>query len=78
MNPEKIICKCKHVTKGDVLAAIESGATTYKSVREMTGAGSKCAKCKDEVKSFIKKHKKQDTIQFSEQQEGSTGVKNDH
>lgn len=57
MNPDKIICKCRHVTKGDILAAMAAGATTYKAVREKTGAGSKCAKCKADVKAFIKKNK---------------------
>ena len=58
MNPEKIICKCRRVTKGDLLAVLENGASSYKEVRAMTGAGSQCAKCKIKVKTFIKKHRK--------------------
>lgn len=57
MNPEKIICKCKKVTKGDVLKAIEDGASSYKDVQRMTGAGTKCDECEKDIKKFIKKQK---------------------
>ncbi len=57
MNKDKVICKCKGVTKGDVLKAIKNGARSYKAVKQETGAGSKCGKCKDDIKSFIKKHR---------------------
>jgi len=57
MNPEKVICKCKKITKGDILKAMEKGATSYKDIEEKTGAGSKCGKCKDDIKKFMKKHK---------------------
>ena len=57
MNPEKIICPCKKVTKGQILKAMEAGARGYKEVSKVTGAGSKCGKCEDEVRKFIKKHK---------------------
>ena len=55
MKPEKVICTCKNVTKGDILKAMESGATTYQAVKAATGAGSKCGECKADVKRFIKK-----------------------
>ncbi|NLA53621.1 MAG: (2Fe-2S)-binding protein [Clostridiales bacterium] len=56
MNSDKIVCSCKKVSKGDILKAMNNGAKSFKDVREMTGAGSKCGKCKDDVKAFIKKH----------------------
>ena len=56
MNPEKIICPCKKVTKGQILKAMEAGAHGYKEISKVTGAGSKCGKCKDDVKAFMKKH----------------------
>ena len=59
MNNEKIICPCKKVTKGQILKAMKAGATGYKEVSKVTGAGSKCGKCEDEVRKFIKKHKEQ-------------------
>jgi len=57
MNPDKILCACKKVTKGDILKAMAQGALTYKEVKRVTGAGSRCGACKDRVKKFIKKHK---------------------
>lgn len=60
MNPEKVICKCKKVTKGDLLKAIEQGALSYKELQKMTGAGSKCGKCEDDIRAFLKKHGKKD------------------
>ena len=57
MNPEKVICKCKNVKKKDILNAMEKGASSYKDVREMTGAGSKCGKCEKKINKFIKKQK---------------------
>lgn len=57
MNPDKILCACKKVTKGDILKAIAQGASTYKEVKRVTGAGSRCGVCKQRVKKFIKKHR---------------------
>ena len=62
MNPKKIICKCRNVTKGDLLKALEQGASSFKEVQKATGAGSKCGKCEDDVKAFIKKHKQKINI----------------
>ena len=55
MNPDKVLCNCKKVTKGDIVKAMKSGAKNFKEVSEATGAGTKCGKCKDDVKDFIKK-----------------------
>lgn len=33
MDMDKKICKCKKVTYGDVLAAMEKGATSFKEVK---------------------------------------------
>lgn len=57
MNPEKILCPCKKVTKADILKSIKQGAASYTEVKKATKAGTKCGKCKDEIKAFIKKHK---------------------
>jgi bacterioferritin-associated ferredoxin len=58
MNPEKVLCKCRNVTKGDILSAMGKGASTFKEISKITGAGTKCGHCKEEVKHFIKKHRK--------------------
>ncbi len=57
MNPDKVICPCKKVTKGQVLEAMKAGATSFRQVSEATGAGSKCGHCKDDIKKFMKKHR---------------------
>ena len=54
MNPDKIICPCYKVTKGDVLKAIENGATSFKDVKKMTKLGKACGKCKKKAKEFVK------------------------
>ena len=56
MNPEKIMCTCKNVTKGDLLKAIDGGASSYKDIKSITGAGTKCGECKKVIKRFVKKH----------------------
>ena len=35
MNPEKMICPCYKITKGDIIRAIENGATSFKEVKEI-------------------------------------------
>lgn len=57
MDPKKVICSCRKVTKGDVLKAMAGGAVKFKQVREATGAGSKCGHCKEDIKAFMKKHR---------------------
>ena len=55
MNPDKIICPCYKVTKGDVARAIEKGATSFKEVKKATKASKACGKCKKKVKKLTKK-----------------------
>lgn len=55
MNLEKVICPCYKVTKGDIVKAIENGATSYKDVKKMTKASKACGKCKKKVKKLTKK-----------------------
>lgn len=58
MAKEKTLCKCKKVTRDDILKAMSKGANSYKEVKEKTGVGSKCGKCKDDIKKFIEKQSK--------------------
>lgn len=58
MDKKKVLCKCKKVTKGDVLHAIEKGADSFKEVKEKTGLGSSCGKCKEKSKEFFKEQRK--------------------
>lgn len=56
MDLDKVICSCRKVTRRDVADAMEKGARKFKEVRELTGAGSKCGRCKEDVKAFMKKY----------------------
>ncbi len=55
MNPEKVICPCYKITKGDIIRAVEEGATSFKEVKQATKVGKACGKCKDKAKKFTKK-----------------------
>lgn len=48
-----IVCGCKHVTREDVEAAVDAGATSMADVKRMTGAATKCGKCKGRVKECL-------------------------
>jgi len=45
------ICSCHNVTKGDIIASIDAGATTVGDVKSCTKAGSGCGGCAALVKS---------------------------
>lgn len=55
MNLDKIICPCYKVTKGDLLHAVEDGATSFKEVKKATNVGKACGKCKKKAKKLTKK-----------------------
>ena len=55
MNPEKIICPCYKVTKGDIAKAVEQGASSFKEVKQATKVSMACGKCKKKAKKLTKK-----------------------
>lgn len=55
MNPDKILCSCYKVTKGDIARAIEKGATSFKEVKKATKVGKACGDCKKKAKKLTKK-----------------------
>ena len=55
MNYEKVICPCYKVTKGDIVHAVENGATSFKEVKKATKVGKGCGKCKKKAKKLTKK-----------------------
>lgn len=55
MNRKKVICSCRHVTKGDIADAVKSGAGSFKEVKKHTKAGKGCGKCKKKAKKLTKK-----------------------
>lgn len=48
-----VVCSCKHVTRADIEAAVDAGATSMADVKRMTGAATKCGKCKGRVKECL-------------------------
>ncbi|MCQ8213135.1 (2Fe-2S)-binding protein [Cetobacterium somerae] len=57
MSENTMLCYCKGVTLGKVLAAIENGATTLVEVIDVTGAGSGCGRCLDRIEAIINEEK---------------------
>ncbi|MGN0330303.1 MAG: (2Fe-2S)-binding protein [Kineothrix sp.] len=55
MNPEKIICPCRRVTKGQLLRAVEQGASSFKEVKKSTQVGKGCGKCRKKARKLTKK-----------------------
>lgn len=53
MSDNTMICYCKGVTLGNILTAIEEGATSLVEVMDKTGAGSACGRCVDRIEAII-------------------------
>jgi bacterioferritin-associated ferredoxin len=51
-----IVCVCNNVNSETINSAIDMGATTIQTVREVTGAASCCGKCQFKVHSLINNH----------------------
>ena len=45
MENHELVCYCDHVTKGEIIAAMEQEAKTLADIKRMTGA---CTSCKCE------------------------------
>lgn len=53
MNMDKIVCNCLGVTNGMIKDAVDSGATTLEEVQDITGAGTVCGACLDDVARLV-------------------------
>lgn len=53
MNMDKVVCDCLSVTIGMIKDAIDSGAGTVEEVQDITGAGTVCGACLDDVKRVV-------------------------
>nr|WKN38377.1 molybdopterin-dependent oxidoreductase [Tunicatimonas sp. TK19036] len=49
----KIVCSCGNIGKGNLLQAIQNGATQLNTLCQATGAGLGCGSCKPEVQALI-------------------------
>ena len=47
------VCLCNGVTDTDILAAVDSGATTLDAVVLATRAGSRCGTCRTEIAQMV-------------------------
>lgn len=53
MNLDKTVCYCMSVTIGMIKDAVDSGAKTLEEVQEITGAGTACGSCLDDVQRLV-------------------------
>ena len=53
MDMDKIVCNCYSITNGGIKEAVDNGATTLDEVMEVTGAGTICGACIDDVKRLV-------------------------
>ena len=49
----KMVCKCKQVTYGDIRKAMTNGARTVEDIQKMTGAGTGCGGCIEDIKKIL-------------------------
>lgn len=54
MNLDKVVCNCLNVTNGMIKDAIDQGANTLEEIQEITGAGTVCGGCIENVEHLIK------------------------
>lgn len=53
MNMDKVVCDCMSVTNGMIKEAVENGASTLEEVQEVTGVGTVCGGCIDDVQRLV-------------------------
>lgn len=53
MDLDKTVCYCMNVTNGMIKEAVDSGASTLEEVQEITGAGTVCGSCLENVQHLI-------------------------
>ena len=50
----KILCHCRQVSYKDIKIAMTKGARTLDDIKEMTGAGTGCGRCTEEIERVLK------------------------
>ena len=53
MDRDQVICPCLEVTAGQIMDACEDGAVTVDAIKDVTGAGSVCGACLDEIEDLL-------------------------
>lgn len=53
MNFDKIVCNCLNITNGMIKDAVDAGADTLEEVQDVTGAGTVCGACLEDVQRLV-------------------------
>ncbi|MGL4570545.1 MAG: (2Fe-2S)-binding protein [Clostridium sp.] len=53
MSGDRIVCHCSNVSYVDIRKAMISGARTLEEIQEITGAGTVCGGCVEEIESIL-------------------------
>lgn len=59
MDYDKIVCNCCQVTKGMIKDAVDGGAKTLEEVQDITGAGTVCGACLEDVRHLVEQFVKE-------------------
>jgi len=55
---DDIICNCNHITKGDIVNAIQQkGYTTVEEIQDALDAGTVCGSCLEDIEEILKSTK---------------------
>lgn len=60
MDHNKFVCYCMSVTEGAIKDAVAAGAKTFEDVQQVTGAGSVCGSCIDEVTRLVEEFSREE------------------
>jgi NAD(P)H-nitrite reductase large subunit len=50
----KLLCVCNFIPDREILKAIENGATDLEDIKEYTGAGTSCGRCRPAIENILK------------------------
>ena len=53
MDLDKVVCYCQNVTNGMIKDAVDHGANTLQEVQKITGAGTVCGSCLENVQHLV-------------------------
>ncbi len=59
MDLDKIVCNCLGVTNGMIKDAVDGGAKTLEEVQDITGAGTVCGACLEDVRHLVEQFVKE-------------------
>lgn len=59
MDYDKIVCNCCQVTNGMIKDAVDGGVKTLEEVQDITGAGTVCGACLEDVRHLVEQFVKE-------------------